>query len=478
MEKSNTPLFVDLDGTLFKTDLMYECAVILVRKNPFFLLKFLFWAIKGGKLLLKNKIAQHAVQLLNFEDIPINQNFFNFLQLEYKNGRKIILATGNSKLIASAVCRFFPFFSTYLSSDSNKNLKGNVKLDAIRKLFSNFSYAGNSKDDLCIFQSATESILVNPTLRTLKKLSSYEKLIDKKFDINTPTLKNFLKLLRLHQWLKNSLIFLPLLTSGKYLCMESWYKALLAFLLFSFMASSTYILNDLFDLESDRRHPQKKDRPIASGIISIPLATFISLLLFATALMVSSFINRAFTIILFLYFVTTIFYTLKIKQYVILDTITLALLYVVRVFAGASAINVMVSFWLLTFCVFIFLSLALLKRCAEIKLLKKSNKKMLKGRDYKISDYPILTSFGSSSAMIAILFLCFYLNSNAMVQQYQKPTLMWLIVPLLIYWIMRMWIKTHRGEMYSDPIVFTMRDKGSIIIILITIIITIISRLL
>ena len=221
----------------------------------------------------------------------------------------------------------------------------------------------------------------------------------------------------------------------------------------------------MLDLESDRGHTRKRHRPLASGSISIKDGILAALILFVLATTIAVYLGFNFAIVLAAYLVLTLFYSFKIKQYVGMDVVCLALLYTVRIIAGAAAINVLVSFWLFAFSIFIFLSLALVKRCSEIQSMNAEGKHRANGRDYTIDDYTILQSFGASSAMLAVLMFCFYINNNVLTNQYQQPDILWLIVPALSYWLMRIWIKTQRGEMHDDPIVFSLRDRGSLITI-------------
>ncbi|MGR5324828.1 UbiA family prenyltransferase, partial [Vibrio sp. DNB22_17_1] len=201
------------------------------------------------------------------------------------------------------------------------------------------------------------------------------------------------------------------------------------------------------------------------GVISIKSSVIVGIVFLLIASFISIFIGYQFALILFSYLILTVLYSFKVKQYVGMDVVTLALLYTIRILAGAAAINVVASFWLLAFSIFIFLSLALVKRCSEIQTMEVDGQKSVKGRDYSPKDYSVLISFGASSALLSVLMFCFYINNNVLTDQYQQPDILWLIVPALCYWLMRMWIKTHRGEMHHDPIIFSLRDRGSIITI-------------
>ena len=314
-----------------------------------------------------------------------------------------------------------------------------------------------------ILEKSKESYLVNPN-KAMKKRSKKIN-ISKIFDEKPPILSVWLRQLRAHQWLKNLLIFIPLIASGEFLNGPSVFLSFLGFTSFSCLASATYIINDLVDLEFDRIHPRKRSRPLAAGEISLVSGFSIALFLLAAAFFLALQINIYFFLSLTSYLFLTLAYSLKIKKYIGMDVICLASLYTIRIIAGAALLNVAVSFWLLTFSMFIFFSLAIVKRCSELHALKNTGMTDLPGRNYTIIDYPMLISLGVSSSLLAVLTFCFYINANVLKDQYQNPTILWIAIPALGYWITRMWVKTNRGEMHDDPVIFSITDKGSILTI-------------
>ncbi|MFT6735656.1 MAG: 4-hydroxybenzoate polyprenyltransferase [Polaribacter sp.] len=454
--QNTTPLYVDLDGTFIKADMLYESLVIALKTNPLIIFMCVFWLAKG-KAHLKYKLSQLAD--ISTGSLPLNTSFHSFLIGEKEKKRKIILATASNEKYAKDVCSNFDLFDSFICSDEHTNLKGKSKLLKIQSLSERFSYAGNSSEDFIIFKASTESILVNPTNKAKKMALKVPTTLT--FDDDIVGIKVWFKQLRVHQWIKNILIFVPLLVTGKFLSLDYILLSTLGFLSFSSLASATYIINDLLDLSSDRNHDRKKSRPLAAGTISIINAKIVALILLIFAFCVALSMGGLFVYVLSLYLVLTLAYSFKIKQYICMDVIALASLYTIRIIAGATILNVSVSFWLLSFSMFIFLSLAFIKRCAELKSLHEQGRSETPGRDYLVSDYSVLMSLGTSSAMLSVLMFCFYINSNVLVDQYQEPILLWLAVPALCYWNMRMWIKTHRGEMHDDPVVFSLKDKGS-----------------
>jgi len=469
------PLFVDLDGTLIKTDILYESLVSALKKNPFIIFYCFLWILQG-KAYLKYQLAEHSD--VEISTLPENIELQQFLKRKKEQGKKLILATASAQKYSDKIIQYFhPIFDDSISSSISLNLKGPAKLKQIQALSPVFDYAGNGKEDLIILKHARRKFLVNPSKSTKKKAAAYP--YDKVFDEKKSFLRSWIKMMRVHQWSKNFLLFVPLLVSGEFKTPSSFLTVSLGGLCFSALASATYIINDLLDLTADRNHPHKKNRPIAAGKISIGsslvTAAILLMLSWATAIAI---IGENFTWILTAYLSLTLIYSLKIKQYVGMDVIVLAGLYTIRILAGATLIQKPVSFWLLSFSMFIFFSLALLKRCAELK-----NTDIISsgpgpgGRDYAPSDYPLLLGFGSGSSLLAVLLFCFYSQNNILTNQYQDPSLLWLITPALAYWLMRMWIKTHRGEMHHDPIIFSLTDRGSLVTIILIVLLTILAQL-
>ena len=453
-------LYVDLDGTFTKSDLLFESFLVAIKSNVAVLFFCLFWALKG-KAYLKYRLSEIAEVPINL--LPLNAELHKFLLNEKKKNRKIVLATASHEKYAKAICINHSLFHSYISSDENRNLKGEAKLSEIQSIDEIFSYAGNSIEDLMILEKSEESYLVNPN-KAMKKRSK-KMNISKVFDEKPRILSIWLRQLRTHQWLKNLLIFIPLIASSEFLNGSSVFLSFLGFTSFSCLASATYIINDLVDLEFDRIHPRKRSRPLAAGEISLVSGFSIALFLLAAAFFLALQINIYFFLSLTSYFFLTLAYSLKIKKYIGMDVICLASLYTIRIIAGAALLNVAVSFWLLTFSMFIFFSLAIVKRCSELHALKNTGMTDLPGRNYTIIDYPLLISLGVSSSLLAVLTFCFYVNTNVLKDQYQNPTILWITIPALGYWITRMWVKTNRGEMHDDPVIFSITDKGSILTI-------------
>ena len=471
---SKIPIYVDLDGTFIKSDMLFESFVAAVKKDFINLLRCILWLMQG-RACLKHQLA--CCTDIDISLIPLNSEFYRFLEKERDDGRRLVLATAAAEKYGQQFYKQYRhLFDSVLTGNGPHNLKGRAKLKMIRDETDAFAYAGNSNIDFEIFREAQESYLVNPEPGTrirAKNINGFTM-----FDLPANRLRSWVKQLRLHQWLKNGLIFVPFLVSGAFLDGNRLGASVVGFFAFSFLASATYIINDLADINSDRQHPRKKSRPLAAGSVGIPQALAATAVLFGGAGVLASMIGGWYCITLITYLGLTLCYSFCIKQYVVLDVIVLASLYTIRILAGAVIIGKVVSFWLLSFSMFIFFSLALVKRCAELKSLENRGMVETNGRDYGVRDYPVLMAFGCSSSLMSILLFCFYTQNNVLTNQYQDPSLLWLIIPALGYWLTRMWIKTHRGEMHDDPIVFSLTDRGSLITISVIIVLTLLAQIL
>ena len=472
LPKNQTTLYVDLDGTFIKSDMLIESFFAALKANPLVILLVFIWLAKG-RAFLKMRLSEQAN--IDVKSIPLNLETYDFLEQQKALGRKIILATASTEKIAKEFVSNYPLFNGYIASNKDQNLKGKYKLHKIQKSTHTFSYMGNSIEDFELFEHASESYLVAPTSAAKRKKNDFTET----FDISEGnTLKLLFKQLRIYQWVKNLLIFVPLFVSGLYFDVPIVLSCVVAFFAFSFLASATYVVNDIVDLESDRQHHRKKNRPLASGELSIVRGVFAAIILSLASLIMAISLSFEFFFVLILYLCLTLSYSFKIKRYFAMDVIALSSLYTIRIFAGSAVLKIDISFWLLSFSMFVFLSLALVKRCAELVALKKQKLAQVAGRDYGIDDLIIFTSFGTSSALLSILMYCFYLNNDNLTSAFQKPNILWLSLPALGYWLMRIWVKTLRGEMHDDPIVYSLKDKGSIVSIGFMCIITLIAQIL
>lgn len=467
------PLCVDLDGTLLKTDTLIETAFILLKKNPLHIFSFIFWLMKG-KANLKHQIASRVN--LRVALLPLNVRLLSFLKKRYQMGQKIILATAANKKIANSIADYLGIFSEVLASDEKTNLRAGNKLDAIIQKTGNtgFIYAGNASEDLPIWRKATEIIAVNTRHSIIEKVEKYgkKKLV---FSDSRENHIIFLKSIRIHQWAKNLLVFVPLITSHNFTDLNSLINSMVAFLSFCFCASSAYLLNDLIDLDDDRHHPNKKYRPLAAGELSLKTGMLAMPVLLCFSLLVSFLVNPILCVLLGFHFSLTFIYSFYLKKIPLVDVLTLALLYTLRIFFGAVAISVAVSQWLLSFSIFLFISLGFIKRTVELSQTI-GDEIQAHSRGYLSSDLDLLNIFGIASGYISIIVFALYIDSDNVKILYRNPQMLWTICIFLFYWISRMWLKVKRGEMYDDPVFFAIKDKTSYIISILIIVAILFSK--
>lgn len=452
------PLCVDLDGTLLATDCLWESFVQGLKQNPFIIFLIPFWLAKG-KAHLKNKLAQFAD--FDVASLPENPNFLNWLASQVADGRELYLVSASDQALVSAVAETFGFFKEAIGSKKGLNLRGKNKANYLVRRFGEkgFDYAGNDFADLRIWEKSHAVILVHPVPRLLKRLPDANRLVITE-DRSSIALA-FVKAIRPHQWMKNLLIFVPLVTAHVWHKPEAWISAVLAFVSFSLCASAVYLINDLADLQSDRLHNTKRNRPFASGALPLYYGIAGSLILLVFSLVVMVFANVSGMPVLGLYFLATCVYSLWLKQVAGVDIVFLAGLYTLRLVLGAFVVDVEISEWLLAFAMFFFLSLALAKRFSELYNIKEENRLKVAGRGYLASDLNIMAMLGSSSGYLSVLVLALYVSSGHVSGLYHNPQWIWLMCPIILTWVTRLWLVTHRGLMDEDPIYFAIKDLFS-----------------
>lgn len=456
--QSPKPLFVDLDGTLLKTDLLVESFIELFKRRPLSALAAPIWLLRG-KAWLKHRIAEQV--RLEPAGLPYHEEVLEYLRTQRANGRDVYLATASNGRYAKAIAEHLGVFNGVLASDESHNLSGTRKLELIRAMTpQGFSYAGNDHVDLPIWRAAESCVLVNVP-ESVSRQARVHTPVERDFGRYSGGLRTLLKAIRPHQWLKNLLVFLPLLPIANTADNGMWMSAALAFVAFSFCASSVYLLNDLSDLAADRAHPRKRDRPFASGALAPVVGLLLAPLLLMFAFAVSAFLPWYFAATLGIYWLSTTSYTFFLKRYALLDVVTLAGLYTLRVLGGAAAIGVRPSFWILAFSMFIFFSLALAKRYAELHSMRALSRSSASGRGYHVGDLPVVQLMGVASGYLAVLVMALYINSPEIVTRYQHVHLLWGVCPLLMLWVSRVWLKSSRGEMADDPLIFAVRDRMS-----------------
>ena len=459
---NTTPLIVDLDGTLLETDMLHESFISLVRANPFNLFRIPYWWALHGKAGVKQQLARRTD--FNPSALPYNTDLLAWLKDQKATGRRLILCTATDETIATPIAHHLAIFDDIMASDGKTNLRGAHKADSLAARFGHagFDYAGNSRTDMPVWQKARRAIVVNASTR-LTQQASRQCEVEHIFPPQVKTLRLWGQTLRVHQWLKNLLLWVPLLAAHQISNPNQWVSVWVAFIAFSLCASAVYITNDLLDLESDRHHPRKCKRPFAAGKIPLWVGCVLAPLLLLFSFGVAQWINPTFVHWLGAYFLLTCAYSLRLKRMILIDCITLALLYTLRIVAGAAAVQITLSFWLLAFAIFLFLSLAFVKRYAELEVLRHHKPtQQTTCRGYFPQDAPLVQTLGVTSGYCAVMMLALYLNSEQVIMLYRTPQVVWAAVPILLFWIGWMWMQAHRGKMHDDPVVFALKDKTSL----------------
>jgi 4-hydroxybenzoate polyprenyltransferase len=455
------PLCVDLDGTLVATDTLLESLLELLKTAPWKLFALLA-AWMGGRPKLKRFMVQNAP--VDPVTLPYREEVLDEIRRAREDGRRVVLVTASDQGTADAIASHVQLFDEAIGSDGENNLKASRKAEYLVSRFGvgGFQYIGDSPADLPVWKAANEAIMVWPSPSTRR---AAERSVPKVNVLSErpSKWKAMVKALRPHQWAKNALLFVPLYFSHEYTDPSLVLTAVMAFVSFSFCASSIYVLNDLVDLPSDRQHRSKRNRPLAAGTLSIPGGLALSAASLTLAItLAATLVNPRFVLVLLGYVVLTTAYTFVLKQKMIVDVLTLASLFTYRVFAGAVAVDVSLSPWLLAFSIFFFTSLAFVKRYAELIQIKGDPTQSLKGRNYVPADIPIIASAGPAAGLLAVLVFALYINSPTMVMYYPRPEALWGICLILVYWIMRIWFLAARDQMHDDPVLFAVKDKISL----------------
>ena len=452
----NLPLAVDLDGSLLRSDLLFESALKLLRLCPRDALAMPIW-LRRGRAYLKQQIASRVD--LDVATLPFDQDVVAWIRAQRDAGRRIVLCTAADQTLARQATDHLGLFDEVIASDGVENNSSHRKAAALVMRFGmkGFDYVGNSHADVPVWAAARRAIVVGGgagVARAARRVAD----VEREFRSSSRGLAEWLKALRMHQWVKNLLVFLPLLGAHRLTEWNLFGQAFVAFLSFGLCASSVYVLNDLVDVESDRRHSRKRHRPFASGALSPFDGLAVSMLCLLAAFVVGSFVGIEYLGWLAFYWATTVCYTFLLKRKMLVDALTLAALYTLRILAGGAAVGIAPGFWLLALSFFLFLSLAFVKRYAELESVVGRGLDDAHGRGYVAKDLPLIETLGIASGFSAVVVLAFYINGQTIAARYLHQQMVWLTVPILLYWVSRMWVKAHRGEMVDDPVVFAVSD--------------------
>lgn len=464
---SSAPLCVDLDGTLLRTDLLHEQAMRLVRQRPLAVLMLPVWLLRGGKAALKRRMGD--LVRLDLDALPMNQPLLDHLAAERARGRELALLSAADDGLVQVFARRLGLFAWAKGSDGRLNLAGARKLVAIRERYGDgpFAYAGNAKVDLPIWGESAAAVVAGEACRRLpevRRLAPIEASFPYGADGTAGRARAWLKALRPHQWAKNLLLLAPVLLAGPLASPADFAEAALGFVVFGLLASAGYVVNDLLDLEADRHHRTKRLRPFAAGDLPIREGVLGALLLLALAGALLCLMPLPFVLAAVAYFAGTLAYSLVLKREPMLDVLALAGLFTVRVAAGAAVLATPLSFWLLTFSMFLFLSLALVKRYAELhELVRTQTARAIPGRGYTLPELPLVLSLGVTTAVAAnVIYLVYLIEEKFPSGLYTRPGWLWLVFPALTYWLMRVWRLAVLGRMHEDPVSFALRDRLSL----------------
>lgn len=451
-------LVVDLDGTLLRSDMLYESfwsAIGRDWRSPF----LAALALSSGRAALKRYLA--TASSIEPATLPYDGEVLAYVRAWRNRGGRTALVTATDEIHARAIADHLGIFDEVHGSNGSRNLKGERKAEFLEERFGgkSFAYMGDSVTDLPAWKRAGKVITVNAPAALRRKL---ERVSADAEHLSTfrPEFKNYLKAVRPHQWLKNILVFLPMLAAHQ-LDAETFILSLLAFFAFSVIVSGVYILNDLVDLSADRVHPRKKERPFASGRVPISHGVAMAAGLLLLGIVLAAALGWEFVLVMLNYFLLTSAYSLHLKRRIVIDIFILACLYTIRIVAGGVATGIVLSVWLLTFSAFFFLALAAVKRQAELIDMAKRGVPMASGRGYHVNDLPIISMIAIGAGYVSVLVLALYVNSPAVLALYSRPEALWGVCAVLAYWITRTVMVAHRGAMHDDPIIYAARDRTS-----------------
>jgi len=453
------PLAVDLDGTLIHGDLFGEAMLRLGFAKPWKLPLLLLWLMRGRAYAKARLAAQFPPDATA---LPYDARVVAWLREERAAGRTIALATASDARAAQAVADHIGVFDRVFASDGRINLKSARKAEALAAAYpEGFAYAGNERADLKVWTAATQAVTCNCSTALARSVAQRFR-VERDFATETRPLRALLTAMRPRHWAKNLLVFVPMLTGQGWFDAEAWRQAFIAFAALSLVASGVYLVNDAADIEADRRHPRKRERPFASGALSPVWGVIFALLLLGGGLALGALSGAPWLI--GAYLVAATLYTFALKRVVLLDVFVLAALYGLRIVIGGEATGYIASDWLLAFSGFFFLSLALVKRAAEVDVLQGD----LVGRGYRGDDGPVLKRFGAGVGVISALVLALYLQDPANAARYTSPAFLWVLPAAALFWLARVWLKVERREMHDDPLLFALRDPVSWCILIVS----------
>jgi 4-hydroxybenzoate polyprenyltransferase len=458
------PICVDLDGTLVRTDTLVESALLLLKESPFNLFSMLAWLL-GGKANLKQRLAERVLPDPGL--LPYHQGLLEWLRERKLEGRRLVLVTAANNRIAEAVADHLGIFDEVIASCESRNMSAHTKAGELASRYGvrGFDYVGTSHDDLPVWTSCHEAVIVSAP-EEVAKAARGRAPVAAEFPPEVSPLRALLTAMRPRQWSKNLLVFVSIVIGQSFTDGPLLASTIMAFISFCLVSSSVYLVNDMLDLTSDRSHSEKNRRPFASGSAPLIFGVVGAPALLVFGLLLAGTVSAEFFGVLSVYLLLTLSYSFYLKRHELLDVLVLAMLYTLRIIAGAAVAESLPSVWLMSFSMFIFTSLAMAKRYAELKALESEEGGWVGGRGYHVHDLSVVAQLGTSSGYISILVLALYVDSAEVGETYDRYFFMYLLCPLLMYWIGRIWVLASRGMLTQDPVIFATRDRVSYIIFL------------
>ncbi|WP_373414940.1 UbiA family prenyltransferase [Ensifer aridi] len=454
------PLVCDLDGTLIKSDSLHENLFDALFHSPRQLLRTIPNWFKG-RAALKEALAN--VRSIEPQLLPYREQMLELIRRAQSAGRETYLVTAADQSIANDVISYLGSFDGAKGSNGSLNLKSRRKLQWLQESFpEGFIYAGDSAADLPIWEAASGAVLVGNGVKFENQVREAGVKVRTLSPEKRYPVKDWLSELRIHQWSKNLLIFLPLFLGRIVDDFHAVLKTTAGFLAFGLIVSATYIINDLADLEADRAHATKRFRAIAAGRISVISGFLACLFMLAAGIGMALLLDHQFALVVSVYLALTLAYSLRLKRVALLDVTVIGALFTLRVVMGQVLNGLAFSPWLLSFSAMFFISLALAKRHVEAMRACSVGKDVIEGRGYLPDDWPLTLGYGLASTSASIVIMLLFLALEPRVTQlYHNPA--WLYVaPLGVsIWLQRIWLLSHRMELHDDPIVFALNDKTS-----------------
>lgn len=456
---------VDLDGTLVQTDTLYELFILALKQNLLLIFLVPLWLLKG-KAHFKARLS--ARMELRPETLLYNESVLDYINQKRASSASVYLVSASNQRVIDSIATYLGVFNGAYGSDETRNLKGMAKTEFLNSTFGekNYTYIGNDNHDLHVWESSASAVVVSNSNRLIDKVRQINKDVHVLPAPYKAGVKSYLRLMRPHQWVKNVLIFVPLILSHLVFDADKVFTAAFGFVLFSLAASGIYVFNDLLDISNDRMHPTKSKRPLASGELPVINGAILGIVLWSVSLSLSFIFFEYLFLLIVAYIAANFLYSLLLKRLVLIDAFALAGFYIARIIIGAIITKVSLSFWLVTFSLFAFFSLALVKRYIEITLFT-GDADNLKGRGYNKEDELITTILGVTSGLIAVLVLALYIHDENTRSMYSHLDWLWIPIPALLYWISRVWLLAHRRVLADDPISFAIKDKMSYFVLIV-----------